>query len=406
MNTKFKIKKYILYGAIAIVSLLFLNSYMRSLISTSFLLSINLPVYVALFMLINNKKKSVTKEQILRFFIVTIIVFVMVEAMISSNAFKPRLLLSICLPLIFVFSNLDSENCSLDLFKNATKIINFTLLVVAILGVVDTLSGFIITNYFTDFYGTDAMRQMRIDEPNRLITILGHPLVTSNIGLISCIFNAIELKYLDQDKKKIKKHYFYYFVAMIVIGFSGSKICFLLSLVIIMMLNFDKKKYRYMVLTVIIVYILYIVGAFDVIIERFLVGYVSGDFSTGRNVHFANLYSSGALKFDWFKGHGQEINEHFIIALEYPFLRLSFRYGIFFAVILYTYIFVYPVIKLWRRKQLFLLWLTMFYMVAINTYSSICSDGDGMLTYCLILFLILNFSNTILIDNNYNHTRK
>ena len=372
------------------IGLLLFNATFRTKISQSIILAFNIPVYIAfLFFLPKVPRIGKTSKKFIKKLIVWLVLLsIMLVSMVRSDAIKTTFIIAIAIPIIIGLIELKDCRDIVRIFSVWLKILNIVLFLVTVGGLIDLISGYPVTKFFTEFYHTKSILQMRIDEPNRIISVLGHPLVSSEIGLMGCICNYIDAVSLKTTKHQISK----FLISMIVIALCGSKIAFVLALFLMLLLNIENRKLRNIILTVILIYILYSVGMFDVVLERFVNGIKSGDLTTGRNVRFIELYSMGALKFNFFSGHGQELSEHFIIALEYPALRLSYRYGIFYTICLFGTIFVYPLVTVLRRKQLFLFWALLCLIIDVNTFSSLAATGDGMLIYNVMIFLFMNIS--------------
>lgn len=154
-------------------------------------------------------------------------------------------------------------------------------------------------------------------------------------------------------------------------------------------------------------YVAYSIGLFDAIIERFNVAFSLGDITTGRNTALVALYSSGALSFDFFGGSGfTNMSTTMIAALEYPLLRLAYRHGILYAVIILLSVFVVPIIRLIRSHKTDLLVALLLIALDINTFDSIASVGDYMLIYCTFTCLLMNLAEIDSVNiPNFNKKR-
>ena len=390
-----KLNKTVVFSFLISVGLLLFNATLRAKISPLVIMAFNIPVYLGfLFFLPNStgikhmSKKFLTKGVFTWLALLTI----MLISMIGSGSIRLNFIIAVAVPVVLGFVELKKSYDIVPIFAIWLKILNFVLLLVALGGVFDLISGYSVTNFFTEFYKTEAILQMRIDEPERIISVLGHPLVASEIGLIGCICNYIDTIALKTSNYQVLG----FAVSLVVIALSGSKIAFFLALIIMLMLSRGNHKIRNTLLLVIIAYGIYSLGLFDVVIERFVEGVRSGDLSTGRNVRLEQLYSAKALEFNFFSGHEQELSEHFVIALEYPILRLSYRYGIFYTICLCAAIFLRPLIIIFRRKQFYLFLVLLFLIIDVNTFSSITATGDGMLLYSVMIFFFMNISHYLL----------
>jgi len=335
------------------------------------------------------------KEVFFSFLLCALSFSFMLFSMYLNHNFNIRLLLLVGLPIFIIpifFDNEDSFAYFLNFFS---KCFNIIMLFVFLCGVIDIFYDYQLTKFFTNFYHTEAIFQMRLDEPYRIITFLGHPLITSELTLICFCVNIIREKIYAQKINALFK----YVIPIVVISLTGSKTAILLLLFSFLFLNYKNINVRKFLFLTIFLYLLYYFGLFDNIIQRFVSGFSSGDITSGRNSNLIKLLSSGDLQFFLFRGHQDIYTSTYIAALEYPFLRFSYRYGIFFAVLLYSLIFFYPLRKILLSKNKVLLFLFLIIFIDINSFSSICSTSDGMLFYCTFLFILLNASN-FLIEKN------
>ena len=183
-------------------------------------------------------------------------------------------------------------------------------------------------------------------------------------------------------------------IAVIAMAITTSKMGIVLILVGILYFNFNRKRIRYIVIMTLVGYATYSIGLFDAILERFNVAFSSGDITTGRNTALVALYSSGALSFDLLGGAGfTNMSTAMIAALEYPLLRLAYRHGIIYAVIVLLSVFVIPAIRLIRAHKMDLFVALLLIALDINTFDSIASVGDYMLIYCTFACLLMNLTD-------------
>lgn len=385
------VNKCTLFSLLIGCGILLFNASIRNVISGSMLMAFNLPVYFAFLCCV---PKSHGVMELSRSFLsrrVTIwlgIILLMLGSMARNGVIKPHFIISIAVPIIVGYIEIWRSEDIRRIFCIWIIILNSVLAIVAVGGVIDVLFGYPVTEFFTELYHTEAILQMRIDEPSRIISVLGHPLFGSEIGLIGCICNYIDVKFLKTQKRPMLG----YFYGIVVIALSGSKTAFLLALVIALMLSSGHHKMRNFLLLAIAGYVVYALGLFDIILGRFIHGIESGDITTGRNVRLLELYQTGMLEFKFFSGHAEELSERFIIALEYPLLRLSYKYGVIFAICISLVIFVRPLVLIFKRRQNVLGLCLLLLIVDVNTYSGLVATGDGMLLYNIMLFFILNLS--------------
>ena len=381
---------YFIINFSLIIGILFFHYNLR--ISFFPKLYINIFAFLGFFLLFISLFKSnftkINKKSFL-FFISCLLLFIfLLINMIWNGNFNIVLLLSVCLPLfslILYYNDVKSFEHFFIMFSN---VLNILLLISFVFGIIDYYYDYSITNFFVRLFNSDAIIRMRVEEPYRIITFFGHPLRTSEIALIAFFFNILRFRYFN---KKVN-FLFQYVVPIGIIAFCGSKTAFILLLLSLIIINFNNKKLLSLFVLVFIISIFYNLGFFDSIINRFVSGFVSGDLSSGRNTSIVKLINDGEINFFLFKGHLDNYSSTYIAALEYPFLRFSYRNGIVFTCFLYLLIFIIPFKSLISSKKYYLLFCLIIIFIDVNSYSTICSTGDGMLLYCFFVFNILNFS--------------
>lgn len=301
-----------------------------------------------------------------------------------KNIFK--IIVAMFLPILLI--NLEFKNiCEMSIiYKYILNIVNFSTYFILICGIIDYFINYQISAFWTNLYNIPSLYSML--NSGRLVSYFGHSLLTTEMVLIYYILNYINQVYITKEKNI----YGPFIISLIIITLTGSKTGILLIITMFVVLNFNIKSFRYIPIILIICFGLYKLGFFDIIFERFLIGYNTGDLTTGRHTSLADLYNSNLLQFNLLEGHSSLSmqSKEFIAALEYPILRWAYRYGIIFSIIITILLFIIPIIKVYMYKNIKILFLTLIFIIDINSYSSITTTMDGMMIYCTVLFIIFN----------------
>lgn len=290
--------------------------------------------------------------------------------------------------LIFIKISRDDVKYFINVFS---KTLTIACSFVVFCGLADMILGTRIGDFFVNYYNSESLVEMM--SGNRLVSYFGHSLLTTEFMLICFSFNTIRDFYF---KKKPSFLYTVYYCLICIIGIAltASKTGLVLFALEFVLLYQSPKRIKYIILAAIVMFFAYKLGFFDVLIDRFMTGYETGDLTTGRNASLFKLYRFGLLKFYLFTaqmGRGAW-NNSLIAALEYPILRWAYLYGIWFAVYVSAIVFVYPVIVLLKSKNIRLLIVAIILMLDVNSYSGLSVLGDYMLIYCICIFLLLNVS--------------
>lgn len=320
----------------------------------------------------------------------TMLIMIMMLIFIMTNKLSiegmSKYFIATFLPILILFIPISKE----DLRGYVNTFCKFLIVIctfIVLCALLDMILKTDIAHFFTKFYRIDSLELM--NATGRLVSYLGHPLLTTEIMLICFSFNAINNIYL---KKKEKSLSLIYCTAICFLGIilSASKTGIFLFAIEFILIYLSPKKAKYLIIACTFFYILYSVGLLDTIINRIYSGYVSGDISTGRNIALKELTNSKGLSFFWFKGHENIFTTNMIAALEYPILKWAYLFGNAFSIILAFIIFLQPIIKIAQISKNKILLIALILVIDVNTYNGITNNTDHMLIYCISMWLILN----------------
>lgn len=389
-NGKIKISMPGLFALMLSTGIFITNSILRKNYLGDTFTSLNLMVYVAFIFLWlkNNYFSHISMYDVCSGFVSFVLFVGLIVCMINNGNIRLTFVFSVGVPLLFAFIRIRNTEWISSIFRIWLIFVRISVCLIVLGAVLDILTGYSVTNFFAGMFDAESIAQMRMEEEGRIISYMGHPLLSAEISLIYLVSEIIDSRYFNTAKNLLLPS----ILSVVAAALCGSKTVILLLLFLIFAANINNKRIRNIVFIAIVFCILYFLGVFDVIIGRFITSMKTGDFTTGRNVRFMQLYSSGRLSFNWFSGHSGSMSERFQVALEYPPLRFAYVYGIFYSLILCFALFVYPVLVIFKRRQYMLLLCMLALIADVCTYSGLTTNADNMLIYCSVLFLILNVS--------------
>lgn len=321
--------------------------------------------------------------------IILLAVLYMVTIFVNGSNLQqaPGFFLATVLPIIWLNYRFSNKDFAVRAFKIWYQVLYIAMIIIIIGELINAISNNASSVFFANLYGNVSFFQLV--QAGRLVSFYGHVIFTKEIILLFYVTGVLAHRYKIYQGTEI----IYTSIAVVAMAITTSKMGIVLIMTGILYFNFNKKRIRYIVMIALLGYAAYSFGLFDAIIERFNVAFSLGDITTGRNTALVALYSSGALYFDFLGGSGfTNMSTTMIAALEYPLLRLAYRHGILYAVIILLSVFVVPIIRLIRSHKTDLLIALLLIALDINTFDSIASVGDYMLIYCTFTSLLMNLA--------------
>lgn len=356
--------------------------------------NINILAYMGLFIAANSKRiylplsrrfKFLSNIMYAVFLGVSVFLIFWIRGNGWSDSFKIKAVFIYVLPSLFVYWKISDDRVSASFSEIWRKFLRFACYGMVISWLFDLLLEGAIQHMFVRSYNVASL--YNLFEGGRFVSFYGHSLVTAMIFLAFLMWTLIE-----REKHASQRLYVIdIIVAIFGIATCGSKGCIVVALVMVVLYHTGLKNLKYMIPILILIGLLYMTGAFDLVMDRFRTAVEAGDITTERNAALTRLVSNGELRFEWLKGHAINYsNTSIIAALEYPFLRWSYTSGILFAIIIYIVYFILPGIKLvWQRKWRVLICVGGF-MVYINTFNGISAYNDCLLFYAINIGLVLS----------------
>lgn len=339
-----------------------------------------------------NEKLSVfnvnKKNMVFIIYIITMILFVTISLLTNFMSFNVVLkyIVTLFLPISLLFSCLTKSEFESN-FKFFVKTLNICCIIIFICGFIDIFNNYSIGTFFATYYDVESLI-FTSNNDTRMVSYMGHPLFSAQLFIMCFCMNYLNNKYVKKDEKVLRN------IITIIVCFggivlAGSKTAIVLFLVLFLLFYTNIKKTKYLIFGIIAFYICYQIGFLDSLFQRFLRGIELGDITTGRNTTLKYLINSNVLKFNFFTGHNVEYTESMTVALEYPILRWSYKFGILFTIVLAIFIFIIPIFKITKYKRADILIAAIAIIVDVNTYSGLCNVSDNMMIYMIVIWLLI-----------------
>lgn len=336
--------------------------------------------------------KFMKKEYL--FLIVCCIVYFSIGGLFYEPNISTIIFSILCYIAPFILLSIRVDSIQFEkIFTVFLKVFNCVIILITAIGLLDRITN----NYFINLLSplmTERMQEL-INAPmasTRMYSIYGHPLFNTELYLMFILLNSIKQKYFTKNLNNILVQ----IISLIGILLTASKTGIILFLCTIFLVNFNKKNIKYFIYFFIIGVFLLNLGAFNNILLRF----TTESLTTGRSDMWKIVTHHNLFPIKFFSGYGRGFtftyaNEYLKdaqAAFEYPIRMFSLEFGTMSMLLLYSVMFILPIIELFRSRNTFLILSFMIIFLDINTYNGLALLGDYMLVFCIFAFLVLNTS--------------
>lgn len=322
-----------------------------------------------------------------------VLLFISLGTVIYAHSWSEyyALLFSIIFPSIVTLYKFRSEKNFHDLFSLFLFFLQAAVILMFITEILDVCSDFKVSYWIAQTTGIESL--IKQASYKRCITYIGHPLYATEIYISYYLFKHIQSKLYGRKESIIC-----FIVPLLGVALTQSKTGIILLTVSFLAFNFNSKKIRYVGIALVLIGSCYMSGIFDSVIDRFILGIEIGDITSARNTVLFRLLSSGELQFGWIKM--QSLSEFLAsskiaVALEYSILRWAFRFGLLITIPLVLIAYIFPIIKLIKKRNWDLLICLIVIIVDVNSYAGIGDAGNKALHYYIMAALILNAAHLI-----------
>ena len=342
-----------------------------------------------------NIKNIYKKYMIFFYFIIIYYIFTLIFN--NENLFNVLIVICVHLfPLILIGMSINDKIFK-NIFYTVIKIINFIIILITVLGLMEFILGLDISLYISKFM-PDRTQELILFQKQanvkRLYSFMGHPLFNTQLYLMFFVLNNIYNKYFE----KILSDKILVIISVIGIAMTASKMGLILISSAILVITHNKSIIKKVVLISGILLIAMYTGIFNNTIERFM----EGSITTGRAETWQAVLKSGLYPIKLLSGYGHEFTFTFnnylpwaSAAFEYPIRMFSLELGIVMAVLIYICIGVIPILILLKRNHVYLLISYMIIFIDVNSYNGLALASDYMFIFSIFIFIILNTSRLI-----------
>ncbi|MFQ9311374.1 MAG: hypothetical protein ACLR2K_15580, partial [Paraclostridium sordellii] len=328
--------------------------------------------------------------------------FLLFYYVLTSSFYEKKLsnlliaILSYIVPLLLIGLKVE-ERILKSLFRRILKILNFIMILVTCLGLIESMLGIDIYIYISKMMSERAQELIAIQNTRdiyRLYSFMGHPLFNTQLYLMFFILNNIYNKYFEKllsDKVLI-------IVMLLGISMTASKTGLILASVSVLIITYKKTKIKHIIMVIIASAITIGSGIFNNTIYRIL----EESLTTGRAESWERITTMNLFPIKFFTGYGNGftfVYNQYIdwasAAFEYPIRMFSLEMGISMMIGIYICIAIIPVAILVGRRHLYLLISYAIVFLDVNTYNALSLPGDNMIIFSLFTCIILNISNMI-----------
>lgn len=227
----------------------------------------------------------------------------------------------------------------------------------------------------------------------RYTSIWGHPLTNAVLFNLFFIVNDIYYRSIHREYPRM----IFFVIALFgVLLCSGKTAIVVLGLYLIIS-NWKEKRWLFVYIVGFVV--MYFLGIFDLIIQRF----TEGPLTTGRVDALKEYFSSGIYPFHFFSGYGTGMTYtkpmfHLKAGFEFPPMMFSLDYGMLFAFVMFFTVFIYFSYYMIKKKE-YISWMGYSLIYAqINTYNGICLRNQDIC--CILSIFTMIVINCMLLKKN------
>ncbi|WP_144631411.1 hypothetical protein [Priestia megaterium] len=317
----------------------------------------------------------------------------------SQIYLMPLYICNLLVPLLLLNCKFKVKD-GLLLFRYFLIFYNVWVVLLIILGLSDYILDGKINGWLTQNFYSDSMAKLANSQYSttyRLSSPWGPSLFNGFLILVFLILNSV---YYSIFQKKNVKLYLVYIITFIGVILVGSKACFSLCFLYIVITKISGKNKLFNLAIIMLLFFVMFNSEFfqDNIWGRVIGQYETGTLSSGRN-DILSFVTSGHISFpNIFIGNGAGFSRLLSTKLqglynttnnfEYPAIMFSYDYGIFPTILYYLLIFGLPLYRLIRSyKILAISLITLFvYLNTFNGLADVFYDFNYKYIFLIIIF--------------------
>lgn len=333
------------------------------------------------------------------------IYIIFIDKMINNNSINSilRSMVMIILPLYMFAVKLPKKEIK-QIVITSTKIINFFMVIIFLIGLIDYLIGFKIMK-FLGYYLVPELSKWIASSTHfryRYTSYMGHSLFTKELFLIFYLLNNVILKKYNME---LLNRNIVILISVIGVLLTGSKTGAILILISILLTTHNINILCNKIIQIAIVLGSYALGFFNTLIVR-----LQGEtLTSGRSEAALHINSYNFIQYNFFYGYGEYLdrmlNNFFnnittTAYLEYPIKVIALKYGILCAAFIIICIFIIPIIKFIKNKEYYILFAFVIEVVNINTYNGLVFKPDNMIIFVFFTSILMGVCMDDFRENN------
>lgn len=397
------VNRRLLFVKIIFIFLLFFGYSIRESFMTlitknenhSIILNANyLLIFMMVIFLFKNLRLTRVRWNILIYFILIYLLNIFLRQSIGVKDIMFIMTVFIPTILLMLSYNLKLNKSEFEQYIHIVNKYYMVMMIVLVIGGVLWLINKDVYYKITDIFFSPRFKELIYNEMSkgsyRYYSILGHPLVNTQVSLIFLVISKI-LYYIDKNKYKFNISVI---LASIIILISASKTGFVLLVAFYLFFYVDIRKVSVSIVSVSVIALLFLSGLFSTVLNRFVIE----DISTGR---FDILKKLTELQIDsnFFEGYGSGYSAYLAsnintsaTSFEFPIIIWGIDLGWASTICIILICFIMPSIYLIKHKKYNLFIMISFIFIDINTYNGVTDVGDSYIYYCIIVFLIILYA--------------
>ena len=371
-----------------VASVFLFTFYMRHAVSSQ-LAYMNLPFYIAIILLMLKHRGHASIAGCFVWAVLVTMYFLIERSAGTGVSDLVQFFFLYCAPLLvcqFVFGR-DAEE-KLKFARTIITLVNFFTLMVFLILIADILTGSAVMRFLTTNILTEMASWVPSEALERHPSIWGHYLITAGFYLV---FYYMNVAYAKVAGSWILDARIVYVVATVGILSTGGKTAIVIYLVSIVWLNLtDKHGLRNAVAITVFLLVLYGMGLFDIVLERF----GAEDLTSGRNEAVETVFSVELPRLFW--GYGEGFSSHmsslvtsYTVAIfsEYSFLALAFKFGVVFVVLMIALMLRSPFVAAHATGKWSLAFMGSLLVLYFSTFNAFSGIPDSYLA-CSLFALV------------------
>lgn len=347
--------------------------------------------FCGLFLLLRNYYCYINKNMVV--FIVYLCITI-ISDIINRVDFKQWFLYFLMNTMPLIVLTIDKSQIKLNQFqiRKLIKIYNFFIYIIFSIYIIDILSGSLIMQFLSENWLTCISSWVPKGESlfkSRYASYLGHYLYTDIIYLGFYILNV---NYKRTFKDCVNSPIAFNVISVIGVISTGSKTG--LFVLTIMLICFNIKKIKNIVVLIVGMVLLYYADFFNILFNRLS----TEDFSTGRISGWKMLIEMDVLKTHLFYGIGDNFFEYINkyvdfgtagVITEFPIICIFFKVGVIGFVAFIWIMLLDILVYLIKNKKWDGALCVFVFFFAISTYNGLLVYPDTQIVYSIVIMLVM-----------------